>query len=275
MTLFMQTARKMLESDFKQFQKWAHDKKIIVNKTKTKGMHITGHQTLKLEEPGLKFHSHDCLHNKETENCLCENTIELVEHIKYLGIIFDHKFLWNIHIEETCKRMRYIAYKIFHLSDMMPKYILKTIYHSLVESVLGYAITVWGRASNTHLLRLSGTQNRIIKHLHFDKTTPTQHIYRTFEILDIKKLFIYRTTVTNYTEILKQSRIDHVYETRANARNDTEICSFRNKYGKRTDEAIYGRILNAMPQQLRQLKALCQIKQETKQWLLKLDYELL
>lgn len=94
----------------------------------------------------LGIHKANC---EIPEACECSNKIERVETIRYLGILLNEKLNWKGHINYVTKKVRKLIHKFFELRHILSLKILKTIYFSLVQSILTYGIVVWGGAGKT------------------------------------------------------------------------------------------------------------------------------
>ena len=71
--------------------------------------------------------------------------------IKYVGIIFDPKLSWKVHISELCKKLSRRVGMLFKMCDICPETVLKSLYYGLFNSHLSYGIAIWGVASRTLL----------------------------------------------------------------------------------------------------------------------------
>lgn len=72
---------------------------------------------------------------------------------RYLGVSFDHKMIWNKHIEHLTSKTKYFLFILCPFS----KYLCS------------YGIIAWGGAYKTALFSLQYVQNRILKSI-FRKT---------------------------------------------------------------------------------------------------------
>ena len=60
----------------------------------------------------------------------------------YLGIRIDHKLNWKAHINDIALKVRANA-MLYKVRDFVDAGILKSIYHTLFESHIHYACTIW------------------------------------------------------------------------------------------------------------------------------------
>lgn len=258
-----------LRRELYAFQLWAHDKELSINSKKTKILYVSSTHSRSTCGINIILHKNDCLHkNYKTLSveCDCNAVIEVVGVHRYLGLIFDDRFLWDHHIEDIRKRMRYFAGCFYYLKDIIPKNTLLIIYRSLVESIMSYGITVWGSASECYLDKLTSTQNRIVRNL--DPGNNVENIYKTLGILEVKKLFILRLLLNNYFNRSLLSPVAHPYSTRAVDAAQFEIPRTNNRYGDRQLVVLLPRILNLLPRSLVELRTLREIKTDITKWLL-------
>ena len=94
--------------------------------------------------------------------------IKRVNQTKFLGVIIDDKLTWKPHILSLNKKLRSACGRICQIRKCLPESLYKLIYHSLFESHLGYAISVWGGISNNQLKPLFITQKKCIRILFGD-----------------------------------------------------------------------------------------------------------
>lgn len=98
---------------------------------------------------------------------IANHNLTRVSSCKYLGIYFDQHMRWDIHVNNTLKKVKYLLF-IFYKLRHINKSILKIIYYSLFLGVVAYAISVWGCAYDNALKILQSFQNKIIKVINID-----------------------------------------------------------------------------------------------------------
>ena len=112
------------------------------------------------------------IYKKEDEQLL-ENyrpvsTLPVVSQTKFLGVTIDDKLNWRPHIHSLNNKLRSICGRIYRIKQCLPESLYKQIYHSLFESHLGYAISVWGGISSNQLKPLFVTQKKCVRILFGD-----------------------------------------------------------------------------------------------------------
>ena len=86
--------------------------------------------------------------------------ISRVEFTKFLGVIIDHKFTWQRHINFIAIKISKALSVLSRLKHKLPKNCLLSLYYSLVYPHFNYCIIIWGCASKTHMNKLLVLQKR-------------------------------------------------------------------------------------------------------------------
>ena len=100
------------------------------------------------------------------------------------------------------------------LKNTIPRQILKTIYNSLIEPHLSYAITSWGNINAKEMARLQLQQKQAIRCITKAKyNSHTNRLFRNLHILKIKDIFqlscikFYNKVKRNMTPIYFKQRL--------------------------------------------------------------------
>jgi hypothetical protein len=109
-------------------------------------------------------------------------TFDLVSRdVKYLGIIFDKRITWRLHIQMTeAKAFRiYSLFKTEHLSTN----IKLTLHKALIRSVMICACPTWEFAADAHLLKLQCLQNKVLCTTgNFPRSTSVHDLHMAFNL---------------------------------------------------------------------------------------------
>ena len=120
--------------------------------------------------------------------------LSVVTSQKYLGITFDNKLDWSVHVSAICKKMSFYLFWISSHQKCLPTEVIKMLIDSLVLSRLIYALPVWGpllSQSDIHRLqRLHNWGIRITASLKKFDHVSEQH-YK-FHWLTLSSLIKYR-----------------------------------------------------------------------------------
>ena len=133
----MNHIERQLQICLDKLHKWTTENGFKFSKEKTKCIHFCNQCKLHLD-PVLKI--------DHTE-------IPIVEHYKYLGIIFDHKLSFIPHIKylrTKCNKTIQLLRTIAHTNWGRSKETLK-LYRSLIRSRLDYGCFIYGAARKTYL----------------------------------------------------------------------------------------------------------------------------
>jgi exonuclease III len=252
-------AEARMQEEFTVFQKWCHDKNLIINGTKTKVMHITTPHTPR-KYVDLSFHSIDCIHN-DISNCVCTTKIEMVDSFKYLGLMIDKNLNWKCQIKTLQGKLRCCLFKLSLLRDRAPPRIVKMAYTALFESVMSYGLEVWGSASSTNLLTIKNLQKRALKLISKEREDAC------FGIMSLESLYKFKTLKRNYFRLDCRIKIDHEHHTRHGAYVYQRTA---NKYGDRVTSVVVPKILNNIPENLRDLTSQASVKKELKRYFVNL-----
>ena len=156
-------AQAILQKNFDQLVKWAHDVGLVINSNKTKLMHISSAHMRTASMPTIVAHAHQCLHNASSAGpCACEH-LELVTKQTYLGLVIDSRFNFQYHIDHVCSKLRAVLSKLSILRYKLPYKTLRTIYLSLADSVIRYGISTYGRSFKTFIKQIYRLQLAILK----------------------------------------------------------------------------------------------------------------
>jgi hypothetical protein len=90
--------------------------------------------------------------------------IPFLNNVKYLGVIFDKKIMWRLHIEmvKTKAFRTFIRLHSLLKSERLITDIKLTLHKALIRSVMTYACLTWEFAADTHLMKLQCLKNRVL-----------------------------------------------------------------------------------------------------------------
>lgn len=128
--------------ELKKIEKWAKNNQIRFNEQKTQALLITRKRRNNQQQINIY------LNNKQ---------VEQVEKIKYLGIIIDHNFNFNEHIQYTTERATKLINALSKAAKLdwgLKHQAMKTIYKGAILPLLSYAAPVWIEAINRKYNRI-------------------------------------------------------------------------------------------------------------------------
>ena len=111
--------------------------------------------------------------------------IERVETFDFLGVTLDENLAWKPHTDKVATKLSKYSGIMNKLKNYLPRYIMKTLYNSLVHSHLNYAILVWGFKCN----RLVKLQKRLVRIITCSKyNAQTDPLFKSTEILKVANI---------------------------------------------------------------------------------------
>jgi hypothetical protein len=101
----------------------------------------------------------------ETLLTLNGRNIPFVNSIKYLGVMFDKRIKWRLHIEMIEAKAFRIFIRVYSLLkiERLSANIKLTLHKALISSVMTYVCPAWDFAADTHLMKLQRLQNRVLR----------------------------------------------------------------------------------------------------------------
>lgn len=91
-----------------------------------------------------------------------------------------------------CKRLASANYALFKLKPIVDRATLVSVYYAYCHSILSYAITVWGNATN--IKRVLICQKRSIRIIHgLQRLTSVRPYFKRLKILTVVCLYIYNS----------------------------------------------------------------------------------
>lgn len=234
----LENAISNLQKDVILIQKWFFNHEIFMNYDKTKFMIIKSpHKTFKIScIPKLKCHIRDCLFSKKYEvGCDCTE-VDYTEQEKYVGMVIDHNFKFNKHIEQLSKKLGVVSYSLKHIRYCVPKKILYMIYKSLFESLLRYGLSCYGFATKTTLKPLINVQNNVVKQCFSSNSFAN-------DILAVENLHKQILLLKYFTNPDYRKHIVNPYNMR---KNKFFVPKINTKYGCRLPEFFVPRMLNSI-----------------------------
>ena len=121
--------------------------------------------------------------------------LKQVESYKYLGLHLDQYLRWNIHINNTVKKLRYLLSVFFRLKSILCRHMLASIYYGLFQSVATYGIVSWRSADDTYLGKLKNLQKRAISIVFGDHNQP----------LNIPQCYFLEALMIEYPKLKKKT----------------------------------------------------------------------
>lgn len=130
-----------------------------------------------------------------------EAPIERVTIYKFLGILFEENLSWTPHVNKihaSISRSIGILYKI---RTLVPGWLRRQLYYSLVHSHLHYCLLVWGSTTKTNIDRLFVLQKRAVRCIeNLQRTDHTAPFFLKHSFLNISQLFQLKLSIYIFNE---------------------------------------------------------------------------
>jgi hypothetical protein len=108
-----------------------------------------------------------------------------VNHVKYLGVIFDKRITWRLHVEmiEVKAFRTFIRLCSLFKSERLSANIKLTLHTALIRSVMIYACPAWELAADTYLVKLQRLQNKVLRTIwNFPRCRPFRDLHTAFNL---------------------------------------------------------------------------------------------
>lgn len=103
---------------------------------------------------------------KTTTYKISNNTLDTVDHVRDLGITFDSKLLFDLHVCNISRKANQMLGFIFRSCYEFNNYnTVRVLYMSYVNSVLNYGSLIWNPQYNVYIGKLEGVQSRFINYI--------------------------------------------------------------------------------------------------------------
>lgn len=128
-----------------------------------------------------------------------EQRIELVDHTWLLGVEFDAKLSWNIHLSNILGKLSGIKAILYKLRNTLSHTWLINLYNTHFLPFLMYCCTVWCNISKHLTNRLSIMQKWALRiMLHVERRTNSAWVYANSTIMPLEGIREYQVLVLMY-----------------------------------------------------------------------------
>ena len=176
-----------LQAEFDKICVWLQKNCLALNINKTKSMLIGSKGRLK---------------NSKLEVNHNDVPIQQVESFKYLGVTIDQNLKWDNHVALIRSKIARSIGRIQRIKYFLPKRILTLLYFSFVLPHFDYCNVIWGRTSQSNLLKLQRLQNRYARIvLDADFLTPHKEMLHALGWQSVTQRIQYNTSLIMYKVI--------------------------------------------------------------------------
>ena len=256
----------LVNEELKGIGNWLASNKLKLNVKKTKCM-LLGKETKHQEWMSAGY-------SVEIEN----EQIDLVNTMKYLGIVVDRKLNFSDHVDYMCKKIAKKLGVLGRLSKFISMYSRKLVYNAIVLPHFYYCGTILSMINCTGISRLQKLQNKGMRHiLQCDRFSHSADMLTRLEWLSVRQLgkyfgltFVHRMRLGQmpryFDTLLQKCDSIHNYHTR-----NSENYYVRTKRLKVAHESVFVRGIieyNDLPTQLKCLSSTLLFKRNLRLYLL-------
>ena len=148
--------------------------------------------------------------------------INEVKKTKYLGIYLDEHLTWNFHLIQTKTKLSRSCGLLAKLRYYVKTELLRTVYFATFESVLRYAVQVWGQYRNQAIKEIEKLQEKAIRFISFKgRNDPANPLFKTVEIMKLKDILLYNNCIFSHNQINEHlpENFKDLFQTAANQHN--------------------------------------------------------
>ena len=148
--------------------------------------------------------------------------INEVKKTKYLGIYLDEHLTWNIRLNQIKTKLSrsfgFLAKLRYHVKTEL----LRTVYFAIFDSVLRYAVQVWGQHRNQAIKEIEKLQEKAIRIVSFKgRNDPANPLFKTLEIMKFKDILLCNKCIYAHNQINENlpENFKDFFQTAANQHN--------------------------------------------------------
>jgi exonuclease III len=176
----LKDAEDKLQSDLDQVIRWFTQNKLLVNAKKSNCMIISSNVNVNTQSLTVTIN---------------DTPLDQVNNFKLLGLYIDSQLSWKIHLDHLLKLLAPKVGVLCRLSKLLPPITLQTIYNTIIQPHIDYAISIWGSCAGSYLIPIQRLQNRAARAVThtFDYNVSVSGILHNLKIMNITERYTYFT----------------------------------------------------------------------------------
>ena len=120
--------------------------------------------------------------------------------VKYLGIYLDEHLTWNFQLNQIKTKLSRSCGLFGKLRYHVKTELLRTVYFAIFDSVLRYAVQVWGQHRNQTIKEIEKIQEKDIR-IFKGRNDLTKPNFKKLEIMKLKDILLYNNWIFAYDQI--------------------------------------------------------------------------
>ena len=162
-------------------------------------------------------------------------SLEKVEHIRYLGLIIDEMLSWQNHINKIKDKILPMIPAVYKFRNYLSAQTKMNIYNAFFLSHFRYLIPVWGTCCQNKMMEMQKLQNKILKILfNFGPLTSTQTLYGGLGVGKLETVFKFEQSKLIHKIVTQQLKsntdltfVNEIHTHNTRALNDIYLSSNR------------------------------------------------
>lgn len=192
---------------------WFQCNNLLLNVNKTNMMHFA-------------LGTRRCNYNDDLSKTAENLSLNLVNELTFLGVIFDKSFTWKPHINSLAGKLSSACYAIKKIKELCGTHAAKTVYHAYFESIMSYGLMFWGTAADSNRIFL--LQKRALRYILNMKTIDScRAAFGELGIMTLPSAYVYQN-ICYARKHIHDSALNsdnHNYDTRC--KNDVQLVRHR------------------------------------------------
>jgi hypothetical protein len=122
-----------------------------------------------------------------------DEILETKKEAKYLGIFFDHKLLWDKHVDHINRKLIRGIGILCKLRHYLSTEMLKNVYNAFLQPHVDYGISAWASASNNQTKKITKITEKAVRIMNFKgRNEEALPLFQKFKILppDLNKKLV-------------------------------------------------------------------------------------
>ena len=178
---------KYINHDLSQIGQWLRANRISFNANKTEL---------------IIFRSKNKSITKHLNFRISGQKINTVNKAKYFGIYLDEHLNWNFQLNQIKTKLSRTCDLLAKLRYQVKTELLRTVYFVIFNSVLRYAVQVWGQHRNQTIKEIEQLQGKAIRIMSFKgRNDPPNPLFKKLEIMNLKDILLYYNCIFAYDQI--------------------------------------------------------------------------
>ena len=194
---------------------------------------------------------------------------------KILGVYFDNKLNFNIHIRKLCKKASQKLHALARLSNLMSIRQRKTIMNAFINSQFSYCPLIWMCHSRTTHSIINNIHERTLRIVYKDNISSFAQLLEKANAVTIHHRNIQVLAIEIYKALNKlssplMSELFKLKEIKYSLRKGNVLVSANRKntdYGINSVSHLASKIWDLVPEEIKNSKSLPMFKQKIKLWI--------